>query len=88
MQRPLTPYQQVLKYEQDHANNKPLPSSADFLHILEREYIDQAGNHPELHTKLLGMLTEHLYLEAHTPSMSKLLNNTKLLLESKIERGY
>ncbi len=88
MQSPLTPWQQVLKYEQAHAKNKPLPSSAEFLKICENEYIDQAGNHPDMHTKLLGMVKEHLYLESHRPAMNRLLNQTKLLLESKIERGY
>ena len=85
MQSNLTPWQHVLKYEQDNATNKPLPSSTGFLELLEREYIDQAGNHPDLHKKLLGMVTEHLYLETHRPAMSRLLNNTKLLLEQKLK---
>ena len=82
----LSPYQQAMDYQRKLDATKPLPSPVEFLQICEHEYVEQAGEYsPEIHTKLLGMVTEHLYLESHKPAMSQLLNQTKILLEQKLK---
>lgn len=85
MKNNLTPYQKVLKYEQDHTKPvKPLPSAHEFIRMCE---LDLENDDHETLRKLHGLVMESLYLDIYHPENKKqLLRETKAILEQKLAR--
>ncbi len=83
MQSKLTPYQKVLKFEQDHAKPvEALPSAREFITMCE---VDLENDDKEVLRKLHGLCMESLYMDIyHSEDKKHLLRSTQALLEQKL----